>query len=60
MAFYNEKEQLYLKIGAEGVRLGKILLYTSKGMWFQRNEVPYNAALQPITFTSKGPANTES
>ena len=43
MAFYNEKELLYLEVDALGLGLRASLLQVRAGMWFQRNEAPNNA-----------------
>ena len=57
MAFYSEEEQLCLE---SDVVLGASLLQVRDGMWFSRNESPYNTALQPIAFTSKSLTNTDT
>ena len=46
MAFYNEKEQLYLETEyVSVVSLGASLLNMRNGMQFPRNEAPDNTAL---------------
>ena len=53
MAFYNEKEQLYLETDVFDVVLGATLLQARDKIRFLRNETPDNAALWAITFASK-------
>ena len=45
MAFYIEKDQLYLEKDASCVSLGASFLQMRDGMWFPRNEAPNNAVL---------------
>ena len=52
MAFYKEKQQLYLVTDASAVSAGASLLQVREGMWFPRSEVLDNVGLQPIAFTS--------
>ena len=60
MAFYNDKQQLYLETDTLGVSLGASLLQIGDGMLFSRNDAPDNAALQPITFMSKTLTSAET
>ena len=49
---YNEKEQqLYMETDVSGVGLGAVQVRDV--MWFSRNEAHDNAALWPISITSK-------
>ena len=40
MAFYDEKQQLYLETVASGISLGENLLQARDGIQFLRNETP--------------------
>ena len=60
MVFYNEKEQLYLQTDVLDVSWGVSLIQVRDGMHFPRNEVPYNAALQPVAFARKSLTSMES
>ena len=60
MAFYNEKEQLYLETYASGVSLGASCLHMRDDMWVPRNEAPKNAVLWPIVFKSKSSTSMET
>ena len=60
MAFYNEKEQLYLETDVSGVGLGAGLLQVRDDMQFSRNEVPDNAVLWPVAFMTKGITSTKT
>ena len=53
MAFYNGKVQLNLERDVLGIGLGAGLL------WFPRNDISNNAALQPETFMSKSLTSIE-
>ena len=53
MAFYNEKQQLYLGTDALVGGLRASLLQVRDGKWFSRNVYPNNATLWPIVFASK-------
>ena len=53
MAFYNEKEQLYLETYVLGVGLGACFQQVGDRMQFQKDEAPNNMTLWPIPFTSK-------
>ena len=59
MAFYNKKEQLYWETDALGVSLRASILHARDGVWFPRNELPNNAALQPIAFLRKNMPSVE-
>ena len=50
MAFFNEKEQLYLETDVSGVSLKATLLQARDGMQFPKDEASNNMALQPIVF----------
>ena len=52
MAFYNEREHLYLG-DASVVRLGVSLLQVRDKIQFLRNEAPDNAVLWSVMFTSR-------
>ena len=60
MAFYNEKEQLYLETDALGIILGESLLQVRVGIWLPRNEASDNPVLCPIAFASKSLSNIET
>ena len=60
MAFYNLKEQLFLETDMLGVGLGARLLHMRDGMQFPRNKACSNAALWPISFTSKSLIRAET
>ena len=60
MAFYNEKEQLYLEADAFGVSQAVSLLQVRDGIQYRRNEAPDNASLWPVAFTSKSSTNVEN
>ena len=53
MAFYNEKEQLYIEGDILSAGLGPNPLQMRDSMSFPRNEAPNNAVLQTIAFMSK-------
>ena len=46
IAFYKEKEQLYIETDVSDVGLRASLLQVREGTWLLRNEGPNNAALQ--------------
>ena len=48
MAFYKEKQQIYLEAYASGVSIGSNLLQMRNGMWFLRNEAPNNATISSL------------
>ena len=60
MAFYKEKDQLYLQTDALGVGFRASLLQARDGMKFTRNKAPYNATLIPIAFASKSLTSSET
>ena len=60
MAFYNEKEQLYLETDPSDIGLGASLLQARGRMQFPRNEAPNNSAQQPIVFASKSLMSAET
>ena len=60
MAFYNEKEQLYLETAVLGVGLEGSVLPARDRMWFSRNEAHDRAALLSIAFTSKSMVSAET
>ena len=45
MAFYNEKEELYLETDVLGVSLRASFLQVRDGKWFPKDEAPENVAL---------------
>ena len=57
--FYDTARPLYLEIDASGVSLGARLLKVRDGMNYGHDEVPDNATLQQIAFTSKSLLRTE-
>ena len=59
MAFYNEKEQLYLETDVSGVSLRASLLPVRDKMWLPRNKAPDNAALWTVAFVSKSLISAE-
>ena len=59
MALYNEKGQLYLR-KCIWCRSRSKSYTNEEWIWFQRNEAPDNAALQPIAFESKTLASAET
>ena len=60
MAFYNEKEQLYLEADVLGVRLGGCLLQARDRMQFLMDETTDSAVLLKIAFTSKSLRSAEN
>ena len=52
MAFYNEKEQLYLWTDTSGVGFRASLLQVRDGVWFPRNKAPDDAILWLVAFLS--------
>ena len=60
MAFYNEKEQMYLETDASGDGLEASLLQVRDGMKFLRYKPNENAALQLIAFESNSITNAET
>ena len=53
MAFYNEKEQLYIERDVSGVGLVASLLQVRDGILFQKSKTTDDTALQLIAFASK-------
>ena len=60
IAFYNEKEQLFLETDVSGMGLGPSLLQVRDGVWFQSNEMTDNTVLQPIAVASKSLTSIET
>ena len=53
MKFYDDTKLLYLETDTFGVGLGAALLQMCKGTTGQKDAVPNNTILCPITFASK-------
>ena len=53
MKFYDDTKTLYLETDASGEGLGAALLQLCDNTARQRDVVPDNASLRPVTFTSK-------
>ena len=53
LKFYDDTKPLYLETDASRVGLGAALLQTHEGMTCQKDTVPNNTILHPITFASK-------
>ena len=59
MKFYDNTKPLSLKTDASGVGLGAALLQTWEGTTCQKDMVPHNTILHPISFASKNLTDTE-
>ena len=53
MAFYSQKEQLYLETNALGVSLGAGLVQVRDRPQYPKNDAPDSATLWPVIFVSK-------
>ena len=53
MAFYQEREELYMETNPSDEGLGAHLLQVRNRMWFPQNEAPVKTTLQPIVLASK-------